>query len=118
MTNEPNWKPDTLGGFLRWAREKARMSGVDLGAKLGISHAAISNYERDLRTPDFATIEAIAAATGADWLIPMLENEGIIVKQWVVVTDRRTAWTDDPLGEMMRDVREGHGDPPSGWAAA
>lgn len=51
-----------LGRKIRSLRVKAKMSQPDLATALGISIAAVSQYERGKRTPSWGTIKALAKA--------------------------------------------------------
>lgn len=60
----------TLGDRLRKAREHAGLEQAQLAQLLGLSRQSVSNYERDLRTPNAAVILAWSIHTAApcQWL--------------------------------------------------
>lgn len=47
----------TLGSRLKEAREKKRLTQIDVSKKLGISNGTLSGYERDYRDPDTETLK-------------------------------------------------------------
>jgi len=48
----------SLGDRLRFARQHAGLEQTQLAELLGLSRQSISNYERDIRTPNAATVLA------------------------------------------------------------
>lgn len=64
----------TTGQHIKAARERAGITQVELGDKIGVSGVAIMRYEKDTRQPRLETLQRIAAALGvpvqeliADW---------------------------------------------------
>lgn len=51
-----------VGKMISTIRRERNMSQLELSALVGASKQAISNYERGIREPDYATLEAIADA--------------------------------------------------------
>lgn len=60
----------TLGARLKEAREKKRLTQIEVSKKLGISNGTLSGYERDYRDPDTATLKKLANLyeVSIDWL--------------------------------------------------
>lgn len=60
----------TLGSRLKEAREKKRLTQVEVSKKLGISNGTLSGYERDYRDPDTETLRKLANLyeVSLDWL--------------------------------------------------
>ncbi|MBP2643361.1 MAG: hypothetical protein H6Q67_1248 [Firmicutes bacterium] len=60
-----------LGDRLRYAREQAELTQVQVKAKTGINNKTISNYEQKVSSPDPATLKTLADLYGVtiDWLI-------------------------------------------------
>lgn len=60
------------GELIKAARKKAKLTQAELGAKLGVTPAAISQFEKPSSNPTFDTIEKIADALNisVDNLIP------------------------------------------------
>lgn len=55
-----------FGHAIRYMRNQAGLSQADLGERAGgLTHVAISRYERGKRQPDPSTLKAIAGALGA-----------------------------------------------------
>jgi len=50
----------SLGTRLKKEREKRNWSQIYVAKKIGITNAVLSNYERDYRDPDTATLKKIA----------------------------------------------------------
>ena len=50
--------------ILQYLREKAGMSQRELAAKLNLSSAAVSNYEKGVRVPDLQTLNLLADIFG------------------------------------------------------
>lgn len=69
----------TIGGRLRSAREAAGISQADIARKLGISRAAISQWEANDTNPDIGRFGAIADAYGVavDWLVTGLASRAL-----------------------------------------
>jgi transcriptional regulator with XRE-family HTH domain len=61
QTDRPSLYPD-IGENIRMARVKQRISQRELGRRLGVSHAAISDIERAKTRPDIDTLAVIADA--------------------------------------------------------
>ena len=59
----------SIGQMIKQARISAGLTQKELGEKLGISEAAISNLERRTSPPSVSTLEKIAAATGKKLVI-------------------------------------------------
>ncbi|MHB1418879.1 MAG: helix-turn-helix domain-containing protein [Bacillota bacterium] len=61
----------SLGKRLKEAREKLNYSQIYVAKMLGITNAALSNYERDYRDPDTELLNRLAEFYGvsADWLL-------------------------------------------------
>ncbi|OAS19286.1 helix-turn-helix domain-containing protein [Paenibacillus oryzisoli] len=51
---------DTLGSRLKEAREKKRLTQVQVAEKLGISNGTLSGYERNYRDPDTSTLSELS----------------------------------------------------------
>lgn len=47
---------ETFGSRVRSLRKRKKMSQKEVAEKLGLSDAVLSNYERNLREPDFETL--------------------------------------------------------------
>ena len=64
-------EPLTLGGRVIGARRSRQMTQVELAAKAGITPAAVSQIENDLRNPMLDTAKALAEALGVtmDYLV-------------------------------------------------
>lgn len=62
-TDRPSLYPE-IGDNIRMARLRQRLSQRELGKRLGVSHAAISDIERAETTPDLDTLAVIADALG------------------------------------------------------
>lgn len=56
----------TTGALIRAERRKAGMTQAELGGKLGISGAAVAQWENNLRKPKKETLWRIAAALGVN----------------------------------------------------
>lgn len=59
-------KGKTTGQLIKLARKKAGLTQVELGKKLGVTSAAISQFERTNANPTFETLDKIADALGVD----------------------------------------------------
>lgn len=90
-TAEPDWRPNSLGGILAYARRDAGLSQEALADACGVSRPLVSKWEIDERLPEFSEIETWAATTGAKWLIPTLKKLGLLVKveRWELSTFAR-----------------------------
>lgn len=64
----------TTGQHIKAARERAGITQVELGDKIGVSGVAIMRYEKDTRQPRLETLQRIAAALG----VPVQE----LVEDW------------------------------------
>lgn len=53
-----------LGEALRVARRAKGITQAELAERIGITQAALSRYENDLREPSQETVDAFAAALG------------------------------------------------------
>jgi excisionase family DNA binding protein len=64
----PAWRrePRRAGWRLRCLRETAGLTQIELAARSGLTHEAISNLERGRRTPLATTVRALAHALGVD----------------------------------------------------
>ena len=69
--------PSSLGQRIAFYRKKAGIHQTDLAAAIGLSHNAISNYERNQRVPDISTLLKIAKALNvtADTLLGLESPE-------------------------------------------
>lgn len=56
----------TQGDLLKVARKHAGLTQKELGQKLGVSGAAIAQYENNLRHPKYETLQRIAKALDVD----------------------------------------------------
>lgn len=54
----------TIGQRIKAARERAGITQVDLGAKIGVSGVAVMRYEKDARQPRLEQLRRIALALG------------------------------------------------------
>lgn len=70
MLKMEGMKMRTLGSRLKEAREKKRLTQIDVSKKLGISNGTLSGYERDYRDPDTETLKKLANLyeVSIDWL--------------------------------------------------
>ena len=68
---------ETTGERIYLLRRRASLNQRELAQRSGISVAALSKYERDLRDPPSRTIAAVAVALGtsADYLIGLTNDE-------------------------------------------
>lgn len=66
----------SLGSRLKKEREKRNWSQVYVAKKIGITNAVLSNYERDYRDPDTATLKKLALLyeVNTDYLLGMTDN--------------------------------------------
>lgn len=55
---------ETLGSRLKEARERTRLTQMQVAEKLGISNGTLSGYERNYRDPDTNTLAALARVYG------------------------------------------------------
>jgi excisionase family DNA binding protein len=64
----PAWRrePKRAGWRLRQLREAAEWTQLDLAARSGLTHEAISNLERGRRAPLATTVRALAQALGVE----------------------------------------------------
>lgn len=92
----------TVGQRIKKARERAGITQVELGEKIGVSGVAIMRYEKDQRQPRIEQFQAIAIALGVDvnWLMNgyTLEQRDQAMKDYVV---RR--FTEAELDKRLRD---------------
>lgn len=51
---------DAIGKLLKTLRKEAGFTQEEFGRRIGVSKQAVSNYEADIRRPDYETLEAIA----------------------------------------------------------
>jgi transcriptional regulator with XRE-family HTH domain len=60
-----------LGDRLRQARESARLSQIQVKGYTGINNKTLSNYEKNVSSPDPYTLKTLADLYGVttDWLI-------------------------------------------------
>ncbi len=77
----------TVGQRIKKARERAGITQVELGEKIGVSGVAIMRYEKDQRQPRIEQFQAIAIALGVDvnWLMNgyTLEQRDQAMKDYV-----------------------------------
>jgi transcriptional regulator with XRE-family HTH domain len=68
---------ETIGERIHLTRRRAHLKQRELAERSGISVAALSKYERDLRDPPSRTLAALAVALGtsADYLIGLTYDE-------------------------------------------
>lgn len=70
----------SVGDAILVLRRAADLTQEDLASRVGITQAALSRYENDLREPDEATLDLIAAALGvtADFMTHQFHLRGAI----------------------------------------
>lgn len=56
----------TIGDRLRMLRKEAGLTQKELGEKLGVSASMIGQYEKNLRSPKFETLQKIASVLNVD----------------------------------------------------
>jgi transcriptional regulator with XRE-family HTH domain len=61
--------PLGAGGLLALARREAGLTQAQLARRLGISQAAVAQFERPSSNPRIATLERALRATGAELVI-------------------------------------------------
>lgn len=71
MTEAPAIAGRNLGERLRSARRARHLTLVQVGELVGVTHAAIGQWERNLTLPDVANLTAVAEhyGVGLDWLV-------------------------------------------------
>ena len=79
-----------IGENIRHARQKAGLTQKELGEKLGISQAAVGQFESDKANPKIETLQKIAAAlniklselvpmnSALDWAFEKIEENRIV----------------------------------------
>jgi len=69
------------GERIAYLREKHKMKQEELAAKLGISRASLSHYEKQRRQPDYKTLKKIADYFDVtiDYIIGRTDNPGTTV---------------------------------------
>ena len=65
----------TIGELIKSRRKSAGITQAELGYRIGISGAAIAQWENNLRKPKVDTLRRIAAALSVDWLELVPEDE-------------------------------------------
>jgi transcriptional regulator with XRE-family HTH domain len=67
---------NTLGARLKEAREKKRLTQMEVAKKLGISNGTLSGYERNYRDPDTNILAKLSALyeVSVDWLTGNIKN--------------------------------------------
>lgn len=65
MTDTPTAEPETLGAYIRAAREGAGYSLKQLGGKIGVSAQAIQQWETDQTTPTPRALHFLSEALPA-----------------------------------------------------
>lgn len=67
---------ETLGSRLKEARERKRLTQLQVAERLGISNGTLSGYERNYRDPDTNTLAELAKIYGVttDYLMTGKEN--------------------------------------------
>ena len=58
----------TIGQKIKAARLAAGLTQIELSEKMGVNRSYISQYEKDLRSPSFDTLDKFAAAIGCSLL--------------------------------------------------
>lgn len=85
----------SLGSRLKKEREQRGWSQIYTAQKLGITNTVLSNYERDYRDPDTATLKKIAELleVSADYLLGLTDHKNLddYKKEGKLGTD----WTDE-----------------------
>jgi len=76
----PNPKAIEVGKRIRQAREAVGMTQIQLGSRVGVSDAAITQYEGGRNLPRLRRLEAIAEVLGVttEWLLTGGEPEEIV----------------------------------------
>lgn len=86
-----------LGELIKAAREKAGMTQVELGKKVGVSGVAIMRYEKGLREPRIEQLRAIADALEVPTFY--LAGDGRITD----FEEARDLWREIRSSELIRD---------------
>jgi len=85
----------SLGSRLKEAREKKRLTQLEVANKLGISNGTLSGYERNYRDPDTETLRRLADLydESVDWLTGNNQNRYSKIKnEEKIVPQEKTAW--------------------------
>lgn len=91
----------TTGQHIKAARERAGITQVELGDKIGVSGVAIMRYEKDTRQPRLETLQRIAAALG----VPVQE----LVEDWSAMDpeDVKDALVyGGPIGKVAENMKQ------------
>lgn len=98
-----------IGSLLRMLRKEAGLTQAEFGKRIGVSKQAISNYEADIRMPDYETLEAICDVLNKPMGFFMDKNEQ---RENVALSlhNEPQAWLDDDgIWKLREALRRSEG---------